>query len=224
MEYRTEKFGELEYLLRFPDGYEEKDRLPVLIFLHGAGTRGNDINMVREHVFFKTLDSIEQFPMIYAAPQCRFTTWFDVFETLKRFVSFISVQPFADAQKIYLMGASMGGYATWQLAISMPEAFAAIVPICGGGIYCFTDRLLNVPAWAFHGALDTTVEVTESVKMVKALNAFGGSARLTVYPENGHDAWNDTFRNPEVYRWLLSKAKSSERSLTERLSGTEKFG
>ena len=97
----------------------------------------------------------------------------------------------------------MGGYATWQMAMSLPEYFAAIVPICGGGMYWNAGRLVHVPIWAFHGKLDPTVLVEESEKMVDAVNKRGGNAKLTVYPENGHDAWSDTYGNPEVFAWLL---------------------
>lgn len=101
------------------------------------------------------------------------------------------------------MGVSMGGYAAWQLAMSMLEYFAAMVPICGGEMYWNAERLVNVPVWAFHGGKDPIVHLEESVKMVDAVNSFGGNAKLTVYPENEHDAWNDTYSNPQVFNWLL---------------------
>ena len=75
------------------------------------------------------------------------------------------------------MGASMGGYGTWQLAMSMPKFFAAIVPICGGGMYWNAGRLINTPIWAFHGAKDPTVLCVESEKMVNHVNALGGKAK-----------------------------------------------
>ncbi len=139
-------------------------------------------------------------------------------------VRFIASQPYADRKRIYMMGSSMGGYATWQLAMSMPEYFAAIVPICGGGMYWEAERLTNVPVWAFHGGKDTVVFPEESQKMVDAVNQYGGNAKLTIYSENGHDAWTDTFSNPEVYRWFLSHEKESEAPLSDNLRDPEKFG
>ena len=105
------------------------------------------------------------------------------------------------------MGASMGGYTTWQLAMTQPEIFAAIIPICGGGMYWNAGRLKDVPVWAFHGDIDPVVLPRESEIMVKNTNLFGGNARLTVYENTAHDAWRPTFENPEVFEWLLSHSK-----------------
>jgi predicted peptidase len=101
----------------------------------------------------------------------------------------------------------MGGYGTWQLAVSVPDAFAAMIPVCGGGMYWDAGRLKKIPIWAFHGALDKTVLPEESLKMVAAVNGKGGKAKLTIYPNNAHDAWTDTYSNPEVYAWLLEHTK-----------------
>ena len=101
----------------------------------------------------------------------------------------------------------MGGYATWQMAMSRPELFAAIVPICGGGMYWNAGRLKDVAVRAFHGKQDYVVLVGESEKMVEAVKRAGGDAQLTVYPENGHDAWTDTYQNPAVFAWLLEQKK-----------------
>jgi pimeloyl-ACP methyl ester carboxylesterase len=95
----------------------------------------------------------------------------------------------------------------YQLAMAIPEAFAAIVPVCGGGMYWAAKRLVDVPVWAFHGAQDKTVLPEESLHMVAKVNAFGGNAKLTLYPNNAHDAWTDTYSNPEVYAWLLEHTK-----------------
>ena len=132
-----------------------------------------------------------------------------MWEHLEKLVTTISSLPFADKDRIYLMGASMGGYATWQLAMSMPEVFAAVVPVCGGGTYWHAHRLVNVPVWAFHGGKDTVVFKEESINMVDAVNKCGGNAKLTIYPENEHDAWSDTYSNPEVFDWLLSNENGS---------------
>ena len=112
--------------------------------------------------------------------------------------------PLADRGRIYLMGSSMGGYGAWQLGMSLPEVFAAIVPICGGGMHWNVWRLKNVPVWAFHGGKDTVVLPEESELLVNTLNRRGGNARLTVYPESEHDSWSETYRNKEVFKWLLS--------------------
>ena len=200
------QFESLPYFVQYPDGYVEGKKHPVFLFLHGAGTRGTDMHPLVTNSFFRR--ALEFAPeAVCVAPLCGANTWFDVFETLIRFAKTVSEMPFTDPTRLYLEGNSMGGYGTWQLAMSMPELFAAILPICGGGMYWNAARLKDVPVWAFHGAKDSTVFLSESEHMVDAVNKNGGSAKLTVYPENGHNSWTDTFKNPEVYRWLLSHRK-----------------
>ena len=205
----------LKCVIGYPSSYAKGNKHPIIIFLHGAGSRGEDIEILRGNPYFKITSRHENFPFISIAPQCSKNTWFDHFENLQRLTAEILTYDFADPDKIYLMGASMGGYATWQLAMSMPETFAAIVPICGGGMYWNAARLVNVPTWAFHGALDKTVLVEESIKMVDAVNKKEGNARLTVYPNNSHDAWSDTYANPEVFQWLLAHTSKQEKSVKD---------
>ena len=111
---------------------------------------------------------------------------------------------------INLMGASMGGYTTWQLAMALPELFAAIVPICGGGMYWNAPRLKDVPVWAFHGDSDPVVLPRESEQMVFRVKQCLGNAKLTIYENTEHDAWTPTFNNPEVFKWLLSNKKEQK--------------
>ena len=127
----------------------------------------------------------------------------------QKLVKQVAVADFADSSRIYAIGASMGGYATWQLGMSLPDTFAAIVPICGGGMYWNAPRLKHVPVWAFHGEKDNVVLVEETKKMVAALSRAGGNVKMTLYPENKHDAWSDTYKNPEVFAWMLSHQKKN---------------
>lgn len=203
------KHKELKYIKVLPENYKEGEKYPVIFFLHGAGTRGTDIEALLNNPYFKLTENHEAFPFVTIAPQCPKETWFDVFEQVKELAQKVSKEPFADSAKIYAMGASMGGYATWQIAISMPEIFAAIVPICGGGMYWDAARLKNVPVRAFHGAKDDVVLCEESEKMVNAVIRAGGDARLTLYPENGHDAWSDTYSDYSVFEWLLSNTNKN---------------
>ena len=210
MNLEIQQFENVRYVINFPGEYSGKEKYPVILFLHGAGSRGNDIKKILNNPYFKIIREHESFPFISVAPQCSENTWFDMFETLKRFVLNIAGKEYVDENKIYLMGVSMGGYATWQLAMSMPEYFAAIVPICGGGMYWNAERLINVPIWAFHGQKDVTVHLEESKKMVDAVNRYGGNVMLTIYPEAGHDAWSDTYRNMEVFEWMLSQTNTND--------------
>ncbi|MEO8612782.1 MAG: prolyl oligopeptidase family serine peptidase, partial [Chloroflexota bacterium] len=139
------------------------------------------------------------------SPQCPITSWW-AFETeaLKALLDSILAEYAVDADRVYLTGLSMGGYGSWALGIQHPELFAAVVPICGGGEPDAVCVLKNVPVWAFHGDADPVVELSESVKMVEALQACGGDVKLTVYPGVEHDSWTQTYANPELYEWFLS--------------------
>ncbi|MBQ9132319.1 MAG: prolyl oligopeptidase family serine peptidase [Clostridia bacterium] len=222
--YETLQFETLKYLITYPNGYEKGKKYPVILQLHGAGGRGMPVLDMLGHPYFTLTGEMEGFPFVTVAPVCHENTWFDLFETLKRFAQWISASEYCDPERFYVMGGSLGGYTTWQLAMSLPDLFAAIVPICGGGMYWNAARLVNVPVWAFHGAKDTTVFPEESEKMVNAVNKRGGNARLTIYPENGHDAWSDTFRNPEVYGWMLSHKKQNGKAIIDEFVDLRKFG
>ena len=224
MELKAVEWNGIRAWIRYPDGYEEGKTYPVLINLHGAGGREQPFETIVHHPFFETVNEMADFPLVAIAPHCNENSWFDKFERLKQFVLTTLEQSFCDRERLYLMGASMGGYATWQLAMSMPECFAAIVPICGGGMSWNGSRLVNVPVWAFHGKLDTTVHVEESEWIVGRILKNGGDAKLTVYPENGHNAWSDTFSNPEVYEWLLSHKNQNRKQLVDIYNNVKQFG
>ena len=214
----------LHYLLRRPQGFSGDRQYPTIFFLHGAGSRGDSIEGLISNPFFQDIGKYGDFPFLVVAPLCTENTWIDLWEHLTGLVKHIATLPFVDSSRLYGMGASMGGYGTWQLAMSLPAYFAAIVPICGGGMYWNAARLVNVPVWAFHGGKDPVSPVEESRKMVDAVNASGGSAKLTVYPENGHNAWNDTYRNPEVFSWLLGHRNENAIPLTNPYHDTVQYG
>ena len=201
--------GSLEYAVRLPKNFDPAQKYPALLFLHGAGQR-TSMKELLEDCFFTMTDEMENFPFVVITPFCCVDTWFDAWQDLKKVASEGRELPYVDPDRYYIMGASMGGYATWQLAMSLPSYFAAITPICGGGMYWNAARLKDIPVWAFHGAKDPCVFLEESEKMVNAVNASGGHAKLTVYPNNEHDAWSDTYSNQEVYRWLLQHSRSQK--------------
>ena len=218
------QLGKLRYLITFPEGFSDEKRYPIILFLHGAGCRGSDISNLISNPFFKLTEKHERFPFVCIAPLCSENTWFDLWEHLEKLVVEIAGLPFADRNRIYLMGASMGGYATWQLAMSMPRYFAAIVPICGGGMYWNAARLVNVPVWAFHGEKDKVVIPEESVKLVEAVQKCGGCAKLTLYPGNAHDAWSDTYSNPAVFSWLLQQRRKCNQEYFDNYRNSGAYG
>ena len=203
MNYTEHSLQGLRYLIRYPSGFQDNRSYPILVFLHGAGSRGQDMQNLVTNPFFEEIEKFPDFPFLVVAPLCTENTWFDLWERLMALVKQTAAQSWADSSRICVMGASMGGYGTWQLAMSIPEYCAAMVPICGGGMFWNAPRLVNIPVWAFHGGKDPVIPVSESQKMVDAVNAAGGNAKLTIYPDNDHNAWTDTYSNPEVFSWLL---------------------
>ena len=220
---KIEVFETLNYLIHYPKNYKEGERYPVLLQLHGAGTRGITTEEYAQSPSFGDIIASSGDQMIIVAPHCTLDSWFDKFETLIRFANHFATAPFTDSQRFYLMGGSMGAYTAWQLAMSQPHLFAAMIPICGGGMYWNASRLVNVPVWAFHGANDTTVFPEESKKLVEKLQKKGAEAKLTIYPNNAHDAWTDTYRNPEVFAWLLSHRKKNEKKEEISCQGAKEF-
>lgn len=207
MEFIHKQYKSIRYLKVLPNEFDKNTKYPVLIFLHGAGSRGMDMSLVENNPFFEIMKKRSDNPCIIIAPQCHADTWFDIFQELKELICAESNEIYADTNRIYAIGASMGGYGVWQAAMSMPEVFAAIVPICGGGMYWNAPRLKNIAVWAFHGSDDPVVLCRESEKMVEAVKNCGGDARLTVYENCEHDSWNGAYSEPELFKWLLSHTK-----------------
>ena len=137
-------------------------------------------------------------------PQCGADSWFDVFEQLQSFCRYVYKRDYTDRARFYATGVSMGGYACYQLMMSMPELFTAALVCCGGGMYWNGGRLKNIFIRAFHGAKDTVVYPEESKKMVDSI---GKKAELIIYDDLGHDCWTRTYGNADNYKWLLSKTK-----------------
>jgi predicted peptidase len=198
---------QMGYLLYLPKHYDQQDSWPLLLFLHGAGERGNDLDLVKTHGPPKLIAAGKEFPFIVVSPQCpRDKSWEPM--ELVALLDEISSKYKVDSDRIYVTGLSMGGFGTWRLAAYAPHRFAAIAPICGGGETYWTKQLVHLPVWAFHGAKDPGVPLERSQAMVDALKQNGGDARLTVYPDAGHDSWTATYDNPKLFEWLLAQKRS----------------
>jgi predicted peptidase len=200
------------YLLFLPEDYgREKKSWPLILFLHGAGERGSDIEKVKVHGPPKMVQTQKDFPFIVVSPQCPEGDWWtDKTELLINLLDGIVARYDVDTERIYLTGLSMGGYGSWALASKYPDRFAAVVPICGGGDRILARTLKDVPIWAFHGAKDSVVPVEESKELVEAINARGGNAKLTIYPDANHDSWTRTYDNPELYEWLIEHRRTNK--------------
>jgi len=200
-----------EYLLYLPDGYAENSaaKWPMLVFLHGSGERGTDIEKVKVHGPPKLIQQGRKFPFVVLSPQCRDSVDWDT-ETLFALIKHIASEYRIDESRVYLTGLSMGGWATWDMAMAYPGYFAAIAPVCARIDRNYPSRakeLKTLPVWVFHGAADDVVLIGESAKMVKALEEAGNKVRFTIYPTAGHDSWTETYNNPELYEWFLSNKR-----------------
>ncbi len=194
------------YLLYLPKDYEEKDNWPLMVFLHGAGERGDDLELLKVHGPSKLIAAGKDFPCIVLAPQCQNRTrWYP--QAVIELIDKIANEYKVDKRRIYLTGLSMGGYGTWALAAEYPKVFAAIAPICGGGDPEKAEAYVGIPTWVFHGAKDGTVELEKSEEMVDAIKAAGGEPKFTVYPEAEHDSWTATYDNPELFEWMFGQKK-----------------
>lgn len=224
----SKEINGLKYIIEYPKNFDCKKKYPTILLLHGAGSRGKDISILTNNVFFKTKEFAElrnTFGFVTFAPQCPSEqTWFDHMNRLKELVELIQNTSFVENKKIYLIGPSMGGYGTWQLAMSIPEYFAAIVPICGGGMYWNAGRLKNVPVWAFHGDSDTVVLPRESEIMVKATNNRGGNAKLTLCQNVKHDSWLTAYGSKELYEWLLSFENNNIHKIESDFTDSKIYG
>lgn len=199
----------LNYLLYLPPDYEAHDSWPLILFLHGRGERGDNLELVKKHGLPKKLDSGESLPFVIISPQCPAGSyWTEELDALNALLDDVLANLKVDAHRVYLTGLSMGGSGTWYLAARYPQRFAAIVPICGvGNRIAAQERLQNMPVWVFHGDADPIIPISESEKMVEALQSVDGNVRFTVYPGVEHDSWTAAYNTPELYDWFLSHSR-----------------
>ena len=198
---------ELKYLLYIPKSYDSDRgrKWPLMVFLHGSGERGNNLEVVKMHGPPKLINEGKKLPFIVVSPQLALNEWWSpdmVAWLVKELISTMRVDP----DRVYLTGLSMGGYGTWETAAKYPELFVAIAPICGRGDPSTAWKLRHTPTWIFHGAKDPIVPIKHSDDMNRALKRYG-NVRYTIYPNAEHDSWTETYSNEELYRWFLSQVR-----------------
>jgi len=205
----------LRYLIYLPSDYDAKtaEKWPLLLFLHGSGERGDDIEKVKIHGPPKLVSQGKEFPFVLVSPQCpagpRGTGWNA--EQLSKLVESLANTYRIDRQRLYVTGLSMGGSGTWSLVAAYPEQFAAAMPLCGRGDLEAVDELAKTPIWVLVGAKDREQTVQNCQEMATALAKAGCKGRFTLYFELPHDCWTVTYNNPETYAWLLSHRLASEK-------------
>lgn len=203
----------LDYLFYLPEDYknDKEKKWPAILFLHGMGERGDDLELVKIHGVPKIVDSKKDFQFITISPQCPIDfVWRDeeMLISLESLLLKIIKNFRVDKSRLYVTGLSMGGRGTWAIAAYRPDLFAAAAPICGGGDPTTASRLTKLPFWVFQGALDEVHFPKESEIMIKFLKNKGGEVRYTLYPELHHDSWTITYDNSELYKWFLSKSNN----------------
>lgn len=200
---------ELKYDLFVPESYNAKEKMPLMLFLHGAGERGDDLNQVRKWGPPKLVKKRKDFPFILISPQCpRNGWWTSKADALAKLVDEVAGKLSVDKKKMYCTGLSMGGYGTWTLCAKHPKLFAAAAPVCGGGVTDTASTLKDLPIWTFHGDADNVVPLRGTQKMIDAIKEAGGEkAKITIYKGVGHNSWSETYANEELYKWLLSHTR-----------------
>ncbi len=193
----------IHYWLFVPANYASLESVPLMVFLHGAGERGDDLQVVKQWGPPKIVQQKPDFPFVVVSPQCPKGERWDV-ELIAQLTDHVAGTLKIDKQRMYITGLSMGGFGTWGLLAKYPKLYAAAAPICGGGEPAQAEKMKRVPIWCFHGDKDGTVPLSRSKEMVDAVNSAGGNAKLTVYPGVGHNSWSETYANPELYKWLLA--------------------
>lgn len=221
------KAVEFHYRLLRPEPRAEGVRYPVILFLHGAGERGDDnaAQLKFLPLWMAEPATRERHPCFLVAPQCRTGhAWAaidwqhkkplplptapaaDLVAASAALDAVLAAEPI-DPDRIYLTGLSMGGYGSWDLAARHPERFAAVIPICGGGDLAMAKRLAPLPLWCFHGDDDPLVPVELSRSMIAAIRAAGGAPVYSELSGVGHDSWTPAYRNPAVLDWLFSQRR-----------------
>jgi predicted peptidase len=198
----------LDYLLYLPTDYnkDEAKKWPLIVFLHGSGERGTDVNDVKKHGPPKIVENDDS-PLggrfVVVSPQCPPKDRWRA-EELNNLLDDVLEHHRIDKSRVYLTGLSMGGFGTWAWAEQNPDRFAAIAPMCGGGDATQAEKLKALPIWVFHGELDKTVPIERDQEMVDAVKTAGDKdVKFTKYPDAGHDCWTRSYANPELYEWFL---------------------
>ncbi|WP_217183970.1 alpha/beta hydrolase-fold protein [Streptomyces sp. AC495_CC817] len=201
----------LRYLLHLPDAYDvDPDRRwPLVLFLHGAGERGSELDLAAVHGPPKLADAGHEFPFILVTPQCAESSqWVTELTVLAHLLDEVSAAYRVDTDRVVVTGLSMGGFGTWSLAVRYPDRFAAIAPICGGLWAQSAAPIRDLPVWTFHGDADDVVPISSTEEIVAELRALGSDARFTRLPGVGHDSWTAAYDDPELYDWLLAHRRT----------------
>jgi predicted peptidase len=194
-------------LLHFPAAYGSRSDWPLILFLHGGGERGRDLDLVRREGLPRILETLPDFPFVVVSPQEeKRNAWRP--DRLAALLDEVLRSGRVDPSRVYATGLSSGAVAALELAIRYPGRIAAVVPISAHVIPDGLCRMKDVPAWIFHSAGDERIPFTRAEKLAGELEACGGEVRLTIYEKRDHDAWTETYRRKDLYDWMLHHRSS----------------
>ena len=200
------KEQKISYILDYPEN--AKGKVPLMVFLHGSGERGDNLDMVKAHSPF-TYKNLFPEPVAILAPQCPKDVWWDT-EAVYYLIKEIQQKYQIDDSRIMLTGLSMGGWGTLKLAMEHPELFSAVVAVCAPA-----DRLMKVrvsqykdlPMKLFHGGNDDVVSPMNSIEIYQEIKKVNKNVELTIFPDDNHNSWDSTYSNPKLYEWMLAQKK-----------------
>lgn len=223
-EYKDRAGAKLLYRLYKPVPKTTGEKFPLVLFLHGAGERGDDNAAQLTHGVKFFLERENEYPCFIVAPQVpKNEQWVNTpwgnpkhtipekpSESMRLTLDLLGALekefPEIDSKRIYVTGLSMGGFGAWDILMRQPKMFAAAVPICGGADDTRAALIAKIPVWAFHGGADDVVKTARSRNIVAALKAAGGSPRYTEYPGVGHQCWDQAYSSPELFQWLFGQS------------------
>jgi poly(3-hydroxybutyrate) depolymerase len=210
----TNTQGVLPYRLFIPTNYDSAERFPLVLFMHGAGERGNDnryqlVGQTGALVFAAETNQLDH-PSFMAAPQCPVGySWADSSIRLRVFgmIDALQTEFSLDTNRLYITGLSLGGNGTWDYIAQYPGKYAAAVPMSGWGNSALASRMTQIAIWNFHAANDSTVDVSNSRSIVSAIRRLGGNPIYTEYATGGHVIWTPAYNTPVLMGWLYAQRR-----------------
>ncbi len=212
--YLAKNDDEMNYIVAHPEKFEG---LPLLIYLHGAGERGKQIDHLYRHGVARMIKEGQEIPAVVLCPQCPGPfIWNNMVKETKALIDKVAKEYKVNTDRIVLTGSSMGGYGTWELAMCYPETFAAIAPVAGGGVCWRTSKLKGTPVLAYHGDIDPTVPISQSEILVESLKAKGCEVSLTVMEGQAHnDGIYNAYFSTDLVARLLTFEKTDHSHVKE---------
>lgn len=199
--------GERMWVWLPPEYTRRTERWPLVVFLHGSGERGTDLDKVKVHGPPMWVARGAAYPCLLVSPQLEEGARWDP-ARLHRLLGALQSRLHADRRRSVATGLSLGGHGVWNWASAHPGDLAAIAPVCGYGDPAAVPAMRGVPVRAYHGAVDPVVPLARQQACVDALRAAGGRATLTIYPGVGHDAWTPAYQDPDLMPWLLAQRQT----------------